>query len=50
MEIAIVVLLLTIGAVAGGLIVAAWNSDDKPLIEQFRDLPDTPETRARSGL
>jgi len=44
------------GAVMGGfftvLLLIAWGDDDKrPLIDQFRDLPDTPEQRARrAGL
>lgn len=38
------------GAALGGVLVYGWMSDRKPLIEQFRDLPDTAETRARGGL
>ncbi len=54
METVIVIMLLVIGAAMGGLIVAAWFMDRRPLIDQFREMletSDTPEVRARrNGL
>jgi hypothetical protein len=44
METAVVIMLLVIGAVGGGLVVAAWNSDS----ESQPAGPDNIETRARS--
>lgn len=42
--------IFVLGATLGGVLVFGWMSDRKPLIEQFRELPDTAETRARGGL
>lgn len=44
-----------LGAVFGGLLVASWFIDRRPIIEQFREIlempdkSDTPEQRARES-
>lgn len=49
MDTSIGLLLYILGGISGALIMFAWMSDSKPLIEQFRELPDTPESRARGA-
>lgn len=38
MEMALVVGLLCVGAALGALIVVAWMSDRRPIIDQFREI------------
>jgi hypothetical protein len=47
METALVIGLLCIGAVAGGMIVAAWRSDWTPPVRHIHSGPDDAEARAR---
>jgi hypothetical protein len=47
METALVIGLLCIGAVGGGLIVAAWFSDYTPPVRDIHSGPDDLERRAR---
>jgi hypothetical protein len=47
METALVIGLLCVGAVAGGMIVAAWFSDWTPPVRDIHSGPDDLERRAR---
>lgn len=47
MEAALVISLLSIGAVCGGLIVAAWYSDWTPPLRDLHSSPDNLESRSR---
>jgi hypothetical protein len=50
MDTAIVVALLCIGAVAGGLIVAAWYSDWAPPVRDIHSGTDDVEKRSRRAF
>ncbi|MDB5550636.1 MAG: hypothetical protein JWL86_620 [Rhizobium sp.] len=50
MDTASVVFGCIVGAVFATLAIIMWVcGDDRPIVDQFRELPDTPEQRARSA-
>jgi hypothetical protein len=50
METALVIGLLCVGAVAGGMIAAAWYSDYTPPVRNIHSGPDDVEKRSRRAF